>query len=279
MIYLPPIIERIRALLDQDTDQGTTYAALEARLALEKVCYDRLRQRHDYISHADLRGWNPNYVINKLMAEVDQHVGQTMTLSIGRNPGVKPEDDDFMELGTQIGFNPSRISKLWNALAKLALHVRLPENRDDHIPDYGDKAQVREKVEETIVELERLAKGTMDFSGLGEEVSFECPCGQRNKRRAELLEIGQVISCFNPQCSRSFKVQVEEDGSHTFELDAAEIPCAACGAITMAPQRELHKMKPGEMRIVRCLKCGHENRIAWLLMRAELPSAEAAAEN
>lgn len=47
MINLDPVIERIDALLDEDTDQSVTYAALEARLALERVCYDRLRQRHD----------------------------------------------------------------------------------------------------------------------------------------------------------------------------------------------------------------------------------------
>lgn len=50
MIYLPPLIDRIKALLAEGTDSSVTYAALEARLALEKVCYDRLRQRHDYIS-------------------------------------------------------------------------------------------------------------------------------------------------------------------------------------------------------------------------------------
>lgn len=37
MIQLQPIIDRIKALLDQDTEASTTYAALESRLALEKV--------------------------------------------------------------------------------------------------------------------------------------------------------------------------------------------------------------------------------------------------
>ena len=47
MLQLNPIIDRIKALLAEDTDASATYSALEARLALEKAVYDRLRQRHD----------------------------------------------------------------------------------------------------------------------------------------------------------------------------------------------------------------------------------------
>lgn len=143
------MIARIRALLDENTEASVTYAALEARLALEKVCYDRLRQRHDYISHDQLRRWQPGAIINTLMKDVDEHVGQTLTISIGKNPaeaGVKPEDEEYVPIGTQVGFDVKRIAKMWNALAKLALHVRLPEHKDDHIADYGDKAPIRAKV-------------------------------------------------------------------------------------------------------------------------------------
>ena len=126
MINLDPVIERIDALLDEDTDQSVTYAALEARLALERVCYDRLRQRHDYISHEQLRRWQPGAVVNVLIKEVDEHLGKTLTLSISKSPvgpGVKLEDEEYVEVGTEIGFNPKKIAKLWNALAKLALHA------------------------------------------------------------------------------------------------------------------------------------------------------------
>ncbi len=276
MIQLAPIIARVQALLGEDTEQSVTYAALEARLAIEKVCYDRLRQRHDYISHADLRGWNPGYIVNTLMAEVDPDLTQTMTLMIGKNSDVKPEDDDYVEVGTEIGFDAALLSKQWNALAKLALHARLPEDRSAYLPDYGDKARTRAKVEEVVRELERLAKGTMTFSGLGEEVSFDCACGQKNKRRASLLKMGQSISCFNPKCARSFTVEIENDGIG-FVLESAQISCAACGTVTLAPRRELLKMKHEEVKILECKTCGHANRIMWILARADVSKEQATA--
>lgn len=111
MLSLPPVIVRIQALLADDTEPSVTYAALEARLAIEKVCYDRLRQRHDYISQADIRGWTPSYVVNTIMTEVDPDCTQTMTLMIGKDPGAKPENDDYVEVGTEIGFDAALLSK------------------------------------------------------------------------------------------------------------------------------------------------------------------------
>ena len=50
MINLKPIIETVDGLLAQGTAQGATYAALECRLAIEKICYDRLKVARLHLS-------------------------------------------------------------------------------------------------------------------------------------------------------------------------------------------------------------------------------------
>lgn len=275
VIQLPPVIARIRALLDEDTEASITYAALEARLALEKVCYDRLRQRHDYISHDQLRRWQPGAIINTLLKDVDEHVGQTLTISIGTSPaeaGVKPEDDEYVPIGTEVGFDAKRIVKMWNALAKLALHVRLPEHKNDHIPDYGDKAPIRAKVEEVVAELERLATGTMTFSGLGEEVSFVCSCGEKNKRRAGLLREGQHIHCINPDCKITWKATKDADDV-TFESVTVPVDCENCKAANHMPWRYFLDMKHDEIGSFSCHTCRHKNYVQWRLMQVR-PTAD-----
>ncbi|MBS0477624.1 MAG: hypothetical protein JSR28_21045 [Proteobacteria bacterium] len=267
---MPSIILRIQGLLDENSEQSVTYAALEARLALEKVCYDRLRQRHDYISHAQLKKWQPGAVINTLMSEVDSHVTQTMTMSISKTPpeaGVKIEDAAWIELGTEIGFDPKLIARLWNALAKLALHARLPEHKNDHIPDYGDKAQVRTKVEEVIVELERLSKGTMTFSGVpaGGDVSFLCRCGEKNKRRMALLREGQSVSCINPNCMASWKTHKDGD-TITFESDTVDVDCGQCGERNFIDRRNILKMKFDQHASFNCRDCSAINYMRWQLV-------------
>ncbi len=271
MINLPPVIENIKALLAEDSEASVIYAALEARLALEKVCYDRLRQRHDYISHDQLRRWQPGAVVNTLMAEVDEHLGKTMTLSISKtpaNPDAKPEDKDYVEVGTEIGFAPKRIARLWQALANLALHVRLPEHRDDQIPAYGDKAQIRAKIEEVVVELERLAKGTMTFSGFGEEISFMCSCGEKNKKRAGLLLEGKQVHCINPECKQTWKTVKEENG-FGFELVTVPVDCEKCKSPNHMPWRFFLDMKHDEMGTFTCYNCQNKNYVQWQLMQVK----------
>ncbi len=272
MINLRPTIERIQALLNDDTEQSVTYAALEARLALEKVCYDRLRQRHDYISHAQLRRWQPGAVVNTLMAEVDPHVAHGGTLSMSRKPaepGVEPDDADFVEIGTEVGFDSKRIAKMWQALANLALHVRLPKHKADHISDYADKAQIRAKVDEVVVELERLARGTMTFSGvpIGGDVSFVCRCGEKNRRRASLLHHGQSVSCINPDCMASWKATKEGD-EFTFESETVDVACSECGKPNLIDRRHVLAMRYDEHASFNCHACGEKNYMRWQLVQA-----------
>lgn len=270
MIDLVPIIERIRALLAEDTDASVTYAALEARLALEKVCYDRLRQCHDYISHSQLSRWQPGQVVKTLIQEVDQYAATTRTVLISRKPAradVRPEDDEYVPLGTEIGFSPKIIEKMWNALAKLALHVRLPEHKEDQIPDYGDKEAIRGKVLEAIEELGRLSKSTMSFSGFGEEVSFECSCGERNRRRAALLHEGQIVHCMNPDCKEAWRAEKDGDG-FIFELLTVSIRCERCDEIMRISQREAFDLGRNQVLHVTC-DCGHENHIKWVLKQVK----------
>ena len=269
MLRLSHSIDRIKALIEDDTDASISYAALEARLALEKVCYDRLRQVHEYISHAQLRRWQPSAVMKILITDVDQNVAETLTLMISKNPavpGVQPTDEEFVEIGTQIGFDAKKVGELWNALSGLALHANVPKAKDVNIPDYGDRAKIRSKVEEALFELERLAKGTMTFSGLGETVSFDCTvCNSKNKRRASLLREGQRIFCIAPDCLASFTVRIE-GSTISFEGETCDFPCQSCGQIGVFPWRFFNeKLKFGEKVRFNCRDCDHENYIEWRL--------------
>jgi len=270
MIQLQPIINSIRALLEENTEASVTYAALEARLAIEKVCYDRLRQRHDYISHDELRKWQPGAVIRTLMRDVDAHVAETITLSISKTPAtpdVALEDENYVNVGTEVGFDVYKIVKMWNAVSKLALHVQLPKARGSAIPAYGEKEKIAAKVSEILVELERLSKGTMIFSGLGMEVSFVCDCGTENKRRASLLRDGQHVFCINPNCKFTWKAMKGKEG-FAFEAVAVHVDCDRCQADNLIPWRFVTGMKYDELASFSCHTCGHKNLMKWQLMQA-----------
>ncbi|MEH6722725.1 MAG: hypothetical protein V7686_04285 [Qipengyuania sp.] len=270
MISLTSEIAQIEALLSAGDAKSVVYAALEARLALEKICYDRLRQHHDYIAYADLRKWQPAKVMNQLIEEVDSAAAYTRVISISKTPhreDQRLDDADFIQIGEEVGFPPALIAKLWNSLSNLALHVRLPRSRKDQIPAYPDPAKVGDKVREALAEIKRISASTVTMSGLGAEVTFECECGKANKRRADLLREGQVVSCANFECNWSWVVRLEGDQIN-FQRQGVDVSCKDCGHEDALPWREIEKLRIGQVANWDCPECNGKNLVALQLYQA-----------
>ncbi|AZO61226.1 MAG: hypothetical protein E5Y51_05605 [Mesorhizobium sp.] len=275
MIDLKPSITAIEDLLRDGSEASLTYAALECRLAIERICYERLRIAHDYISHDDIKKWQPKDIVNVLIQEVDRNAAATLTYFISREPvpeGTSPltvkdfEKSEYIPFGTQIGFDPGELGKLWNALAKLALHISIPQTRDTPVTRYGEAERVRKKVCEALEEIKRISQGTLFATGLGEEVFFDCQCGVKNKRRLGLLKNGQTVSCINPDCDESYAYLGDtlEFGRRTLG-----IVCRKCGSQQDVPKKKVEKLPKDKRLYFSCEGCGEEIAIEWRPMQRQ----------
>ena len=168
------LIKTVEDLIEEDTPASLTYAALECRLAIERICYERLRLAHVYISNNELKRWQPQGVVNTLIQEVDSYTASTFTLYISKEPlpddAAEPTLEDyqateFVNVGTQVGFDTGKLGKLWNALSHLALHVKVPASKDDMICRYGDPERIKEKVAEALEEIKRIDEASSSLLG------------------------------------------------------------------------------------------------------------------
>lgn len=277
MQWLKANIDSVNTLLQQETQESLTYAALECRLALELVCYERLRTSYDFIPLKELRRWQPRYVIETLIAEANETVATDFTLSISTKPvdsdvNLSAEDFqnfDYVEVGRQVGFDPKYVGKLWNALSSF-LHVRMPSSKSDTLDRYGNSGVLKAKVEEALKELRRLQQGTLISSGLGEEVFFICRCGSKNRRRASLLKDKSTVTCTNPECDEKYRAHEASDGSFDFERLCAEVKCRGCGEIGYFPETQLIRIGLNRTAAYDCSNCGTRNALRWALQQAEL---------
>lgn len=207
-------IEKIKALVAQGDAASLTYAALEVRLAVEHVCYQRLRISHKYLSADDLRKWQPGYVIQTVMELVDPQIASGWTLSMGREPSKDGEDPrdtkEWVHIGTQASLDVKLLVKIWQAMGSF-LHTDLPKSHDHPLTHYRPVEEMRSKVEEALKELERVAEGTLVGSIVPEAVSFECECGQRNNRSARTLKNNSIVNCIRPDCKEQYKVELIDD--------------------------------------------------------------------
>lgn len=265
MLWLNEHTARIDALLSDGSREALTFAALRGRLALEMVCYERLRNAHDYISPDDLKRWQPRDVVNRLIQDVDPHIASALTVSVSKAPasGKPPEAEEYVELGRQAGFDAKRLGKIWNGLGNF-LHARTPRSSDDQVSAFGDAGDLERKVREALGFLRDIEKGTLITSGLGETVSFVCNCGSTNKRRAGLLTHGQIVSCVHPDCIERWDVEI--DGADIgFRPRSMEVSCHRCKEATAFPEAQLLGLERNQMMRFFC-RCGAENHLIWKLM-------------
>lgn len=279
MFWLKTFTEKIQELVDEGTPESLTYAALESRLAIERVCYERLQIAHDYISHADLKKWQPGRVVTTLISEVDGNIAGSLTVSISKTPAEPGscsredfEKHEYVEIGKQVGFDPARLGRLWNALGNF-LHVRMPMTKDAELATYADATKIRSKVEEVLGELRQLESGTLITSGVGETVYFHCGCGSKNIRRAALLNEGQTVSCINPDCAEKWTVRFE-GGEISFERRSIPVRCHACAQIANFGESALLNLPRNHRLRFVCRYCGAENYLLWKLLHVKKAPAQ-----
>lgn len=269
MLNVSSRISTIKALLDEKTDAALAYAALECRLTIEQVCYERLRMSYGHIAYDDLRKWPPRHVVQQVVEDANTHAASGFTLFVSKEPVESHKDLtkeefealEYVPIGRQTGFSPNRFGRLWNALSRLGLHVKLPKRADDPIPAYSSGDTLRNKITETLEELEKVKDGTLLASGFGRNYFFPCvTCGTEIRRIDNLLKRGQIVNCPNPDCPETYLIDKEAEVTrHCRRI--AELICQKCESKYEIPLGFIEKLNLRESREVKCDNCGESHEV------------------
>jgi hypothetical protein len=277
MIDISKRIKKISELLEESSRESVVYAALECRLTIEAICYERLEVSYDYISYESLRKWQPHHVVRQITEEGNEQVTQEFSISISKLPTEKDkqpvtrehyESFEYENLGSQAALDVRKLGKLWNALSNASLHVSLPKQKGEQLDIYGGTDKARTKVLESLDEFKKLLNGNLLSSGFGEEYFFNCvDCGTKLRKKAKLITHGQTIACIIPECPESYFFNVE-DGEifHTRRL--LSTTCAECDNPIEIPASFIDKLKYGQIRNEKCPSCCFNNEISLIAGRA-----------
>lgn len=274
-------ISVIRALVETGSQAALTYAALECRLTIEQVCYERLKMSYGHISYEDLRKWQPRDVVRQVVEDANEFAASGFTVAISKTPLESNSGDltqeefealEYVQLGEQVGFSLNKLHSLWNALSNVALHAKLPSNKDDDLQAYGPSEDVNRKVVEAIEELEKLKSGTLLASAIGTNFFFTCfTCGTEIRRIEKLLKHGQIVNCINPSCNETYLIH-KEGGETLHSRRIANVACESCGKEFCVPLKLIDKLRFGDSLPSECESCGQVNNI--LLMPVQRKKAK-----
>lgn len=268
MIDIAKRIEIIEALVNQGGVQALTYAALECRLTIELICYERLVMSYDNMSHDELRRWQPKDVVEQVVGESNDLADKAFTISMSKAPvsdTSKPTTQDefesfeYVKLGEQVAVNLKKIGRLWHGLSNAALHVGLPKSKEQALSSYGDEERIKKKVGQALHEFEALKSGSLLAGSFGKNCRFPCvSCGIDIKRTLKLLRHGQVIYCPTPECQESYLVHQEGEEFY-FSPRVVQPICQSCKQQFDMPLKVIDTLRFGQRCKVECGSCGGSN--------------------
>lgn len=257
-------IAEIEKLLEEGSDASVTYAALECRLTIEYICYERFKLFHSYLSPKDMERWQPKHIV-KQVSDISDIINDEVTVSIASRGDelselVTQEDYeklDYKTLGTQKSVDLSKAHKLWNSLSGLALHVHLPSVDDEGQNFYGSTEKIKSKVKAAVDLFNGLKNGDLIIGGfLGETFNIECvACGALIKKPAMKLKSGNVVvNCISPNCPESYLVNYM-NGEYVTERNVFKFKCNGCGHDLDVPHQTFSNLHLNSNLEITCGNC------------------------
>ena len=269
MLDLVDRVKVIEDLLENPSKEKYVYAALECRLTIEHLCYERFKLLNPYLGDSDLKNWTPASVVRQVSEEIDNKITQEIKLGFSlQTPNVEGQPTaadfealEFIEVGEQSELELKKLHKLWQALSNLALHLPVPTISHGELAIYGNSEKIEKKVLEC-VEYFKSIKGNLIIGGLiGEVHSFNCLiCGMEIRRPLETLTEPSHVHCINPKCAESYLLALDEDGDMSFTRQTIDFDCK-CGEKIQVPLTQFYDMTLKHTLNVGCGICGGNTEV------------------
>jgi hypothetical protein len=256
-------LARARSLLTSCSDADLLYAALELRLCLEQMTYEKASSFKQFLPPSSLKIWQPPQLL-KILKQVDPIADQSFELHIGNNEGPPTPDTQWLPLGKHKAFGSRWLTKQYNKLGSL-LHA---PRESVEIKSATQLAQLRTDLASMADEIEEALKSTITGMSIHETISADCMhCGGKIAASKHMLDSKPtVVLCL--QCEAEYGVAIEAN-EYRFIPRAAHFSCAGCKVEIWLEHRN---MRPDD--VVTCKSCGqtHVLRLQW---KVELPVNDA----
>ncbi|XPF93647.1 hypothetical protein ACM9HF_16720 [Colwellia sp. RE-S-Sl-9] len=279
MLNIAKRIQIIESLVLEDTAQSLTYAALESRLTIEFIFYERFKLSHSHLSSEDLKDWRPKNILKQVLEEINENVDKGFTVSIskdpilGKHPSTKEEYEsiEYVPLGEQSAINLNLLNRFWQSFSGLALHIPVPTICSGEIEIYGDKSKTKNKLEKFLTYLSKIKDGNLLMGGMeGVDFCFNCySCDSLIKKPVKYIKTSIIANCINLKCNESYLIEHDIESRYKITKRCIKLQCNECKKDLEVPTNIFKKLKFEEQLQINCVECKtHQTIIMYPLIKS-----------
>jgi hypothetical protein len=208
---------------EQLAAKNLRYAALELRMAMEALTYDRARAYAKEIPPKEMATWQPSKVMQALL-EIEPAADQSYSVSLGEEPypGGKPDKMHF--LGTETVFSLAQLQKHYHAVGSV-LHTPTMHQIEKGKPI--DQAKLQARLELIAQDLSKALSSPIYNFTLGEFSTIDCMrCGDPIRKRMPPDKDEVQATCFS--CEARYFVG-KQDGKAIWKPQGSDWACRTPG--------------------------------------------------
>lgn len=230
-------LRRARVEVDSGIDERLRYAALELRMCIEAITYDRAQHYTEELPPDEYKTWQPNKLLG-LLVEIEPHAATSGRLSMQLESAPGEPDHPRRELGEQRVYGIREIQRNYHKLGNFLHYPTLGQVQDGGV----DLAKARAHCNGVISALEHVLAAPIHHVDFKTLLTFDCECRSKIRKRVQPNGEVQDAECF--ECKAQYVIKATEDGTYSAERKANVVDCPTehCTAKVRIP---VEKMKPG----------------------------------
>jgi hypothetical protein len=264
-------VKRARALMAEDASLPTLrYAALETRLAMEALTYDRAQAYGDDFPKWEIGTWQPRKLLLILLG-VDPMADTEKSFNVSKEPanGAPQDNEDWFDFGTETVLNLAAIKEQYDAIGS---RLHMPTIKQLESGETHDPERLRRRLEGLLTHLEAvLASPIFNLTMIGRNSKITCMrCDHRVRKATKGDAEATTARC--PGCGLGYDLVPNADGDFDWYPERTKMKCGtpSCPEELIIYRDEL---RPG--LAVNCEACGKKTLIVFGSRRAEQSEDEA----
>ena len=251
-------LHRAQTQLASGQAEHLKYAALELRMAMEALTYDRAEAYAAELPPSEYDMWQPKKLLLQLL-EIDPLADKDSTISYGMEQeyGVPPAV--MNALGSEKVLNLATLKKHYDALGG---HLHMPTIKQFNQGKGPDTAKLAKRCSEIVNFIADVLASPVFNSTLGAFAQMPCEgCGATIRKRMPFGVKSVVARCF--ECPASYTLEDADGGQVTWKPQQQKLTCRLPGCGTPIVIWN-HELELG--RCWTCSKCSSTNLICLGVM-------------
>jgi hypothetical protein len=257
-------LDRAKVEIASNDSERLKYAALELRMAIEAVTYERAQSYRDELPPSAYETWQPKKLMQVLL-EIEPRADKSSSIAFGREdvPGEPAKQMTF--LGSEQVFGLKAIKGHYDALGSYLHSPTLKQLEEKGSLDIN---RLKERCEEIVAALDAVLTSRVFNINFGNFTSIECmnsDCGRPiRKRHPHGVEV-LAAKCY--ECNAEYEITADANGEWLWRPMVEEVSCPSesCGEVIKLWK---HEIKSGSHW--RCQGCSNKFQLGLAIFQEQV---------